>query len=361
MANEVFLMRRAQMQDEAADDICPKGDCISSESTSCDDESTCVSGQVDGRVIAGQEMLMEATPSKLVLLDRKLAWMVALVPPAAFVGAMILWLRGYPPRMSEALLTIGGYIVALTGVEVGFHRHFTHRSFKAKTWVRVILAICGSFAFEGPVIWWAATHRRHHKYSDREGDPHSPHLHSPGIFEAFKGAFHAHMGWLFVPQSTRAPGSSRYVLDLYRDHRILRIHMSYFYWLAIGIVLPGLINGLVHLSWGRFWMGILWGGLVRIFLLNHVFFWCINSVTHLFGSRPFNTDDQSRNNVWLAIPTLGEAWHNNHHAFPTAAYLGFHWWQIDPGGWVISALETLGLAWDVKRASPQLIAKKSNA
>ena len=298
---------------------------------------------------------------RLTTLDWKLAWVVTVLPPIAFATAVVLWVYGYKPGLSELTLTLCFYFIALTGIEVGFHRHFTHRSFKANKWVRAILAITGSFAFEGPVIWWAATHRRHHKYSDREGDPHSPHLHGSGFFARVKGAFHAHMGWLFLPESTRNINATRYAIDLYRDSMILRIHMSYFYWLALGILLPGLINGLIHWSWYGVWFGILWGGLVRIFLMNHVFFWCINSVTHMFGSRPFDAGDESTNNVWLAIPTLGEAWHNNHHAFPSAAYLSFHWWQIDIGGWIISALEKLGLVWDVKRAAPELIAARENA
>jgi stearoyl-CoA desaturase (Delta-9 desaturase) len=294
----------------------------------------------------------------LANLDRKLAWVVTVMPAVAFVVALALHFTVLPAGRVELLLVAIFYILGLIGVEVGFHRHFTHRSFKAATWVRVTLAILGSMAFEGPVIWWAATHRRHHKYSDIEGDPHSPNLFGAGRWAKMRGLLHAHMGWLFLPQSTRAPGWGRYAADLYRDRAIFRVHMLYFYWLVGGILLPGIIGGLWAWSWKGFVLGVLWGGLVRIFLMNHVFYWCINSVTHAFGTRPFRTTDKSTNNVWLVLPTLGQSWHNNHHAFPTSARMGFYWWQIDPGTWIIWGLQKLGLVWDVNVPDRSKIEKK---
>lgn len=285
----------------------------------------------------------------LARLDRRLAWVVTCLPPAGFVVAMALHFYGYRIGLLEIGLWLSMHIPILIGVEVGFHRHFAHRSFKTNGFVRAALAIAGSMAFQGPVIWWAATHRRHHNYSDKPGDPHSPHLFGPGFKGQVRGLFHAHMGWLFVPKSTRADGWDRYAHDLYRDRAIFKIHTLYFYWLFLGFVIPAVIAGGVTRSWMGAFIGFLWGGLVRIFLMNHVFYWCINSVTHRFGTRPFRSDDQSTNNVWLAIPTLGQSWHNNHHAFPTSALMGLRWWELDLGGWVVRGLATLGWAWDVKK------------
>lgn len=293
----------------------------------------------------------QATLAALARLDRRLAWVVTLAPAVAFVVAMLLPFAGYPITPLYLWLWIGMHIPILIGVEVGFHRLFSHRSYHAHPAVRVGLAILGSMAFQGPVIWWAATHRRHHTYSDKPGDPHSPHLHG----RLGQGLFHAHMGWLFVPASTRAAGWDRYAEDLYRDKRIFRVHTMYFHWLIAGFVIPGIIAGLVTRTVSGALLGVLWGGFVRIFIMNHVFYWCINSVTHAFGTRPLASDDKSTNNIWLAIPTLGQSWHNNHHTFPSSAMMAHRWFEFDIGGWVIRALEKAGLVSDVKVPSKETI------
>lgn len=287
----------------------------------------------------------------LARLDRRLAWVVTCAPAVAFIVAMILPFAGYPITPLYIALWIGMHIPILIGVEVGFHRLFSHRSYRAHPVVRVILAILGSMAFQGPVIWWAATHRRHHTYSDKPGDPHSPHLHG----RLMQGLFHAHMGWLFVPSSTRAAGWDRYAEDLYRDRALFKVHTMYFHWLIAGFVIPGIIAGLVTRTVSGALLGVLWGGFVRIFIMNHVFYWCINSVTHAFGTRPLRSEDMSTNNIWLAIPTLGQSWHNNHHAFPSSAMMALRWFEFDIGGWVIRALEKVGLVWDVKVPSRETV------
>ena len=287
----------------------------------------------------------------LARLDRRLAWVVSLAPIFGFIVAMILWAIGYPPSWTDLIVWLILHTLILIGVEVGFHRHFAHRSYKSHPAIRVILAILGSMAFQGPVIWWAATHRRHHNFSDKPGDPHSPHLHGPGIWPFVRGQFHAHMGWLFVSESTRAIGWDRYVNDLYRDRAIFKVHTLYFYWLLMGFLIPAIVGGLVSGTLMGAFLGFLWGGFVRVFMMNHVFYWCINSVTHTFGTRPFRSDDQSTNNIWLAIPTLGQSWHNNHHAFPSSAFMGLRWWELDLGGLVIHVLRKLNLVWDAKRPS----------
>lgn len=287
----------------------------------------------------------------LARLDRRLAWVVSLAPIFGFIVAMILWAVGYPPSWTDLIVWLIMHTLILIGVEVGFHRHFAHRSYKSHPAIRVILAVLGSMAFQGPVIWWAATHRRHHNFSDKPGDPHSPHLHGPGSWAFVRGQFHAHMGWLFVSESTRAIGWDRYVNDLYRDRAIFKVHTLYFYWLLMGFLIPAIVGGLVSGTLMGAFLGLLWGGFVRVFMMNHVFYWCINSVTHTFGTRPFRSDDQSTNNIWLAIPTLGQSWHNNHHAFPSSAFMGLRWWELDLGGLVIHVLQKLNLIWDAKRPS----------
>jgi stearoyl-CoA desaturase (Delta-9 desaturase) len=303
----------------------------------------------------------EARLASLARLDRRLAWVVTLAPVAGFVLAMALIAWGVPIGPLEIGLWLGMHALILIGVEVGFHRHFSHRAFKAHPAVRNTLAVLGSMAFQGPVIWWAATHRRHHAFSDHAGDPHSPHRRPPGLLPFLKGQLHAHMGWLFVPSSTRGAGWDRYGYDLYRDRAIFTIHGLYFYWLAAGFVLPGLIAGVVTQTIQGALTGVLWGGFVRVFMMNHMTYWCINSVTHTFGKRPFLAGDRSVNNGWLALPTLGQSWHNNHHAFPASAIMSVHWWQIDVGGWIIRALEILGLAWDVHEPTAELIERRTPA
>jgi stearoyl-CoA desaturase (delta-9 desaturase) len=294
----------------------------------------------------------------LAKLDRQLAWVVILLPLVGSLVALILLFFGYGIGWVEVGILLGMYIVTMLGVEVGYHRYFTHNSFRTNRVVQVVLAISGAMAFQGPVIWWAATHRRHHHYSDQLGDPHSPNLHGGGRLEQLQGLLHSHMGWIFVPESTRPAGWARYARDLYQDRLIFRIHMSYFYWLVLGLALPGVLGGVLTGTWKGVFLGFLWGGLIRIFLQNH-FVWALNSICHTYGSRPFNTPrDLSRNNAWLAIPTLGQGWHNNHHAFPNSSMTSFAWWQVDIAGWVIRLLQLLGLAWDVKVPTAAIIAAR---
>jgi stearoyl-CoA desaturase (delta-9 desaturase) len=294
----------------------------------------------------------------LARLDRSLAWIVSCGPVVGFAILVGMLAGGYVPGALEISLWLGMHVFALVGVEVGFHRLFSHRSFQTYTPIRVALAIMGSMAFQGPVIWWAATHRRHHRFSDRPGDPHSPHLEGAGLGFLMKGLFHAHLGWLFVAGSTRDFDGGRYAPDLYRDPSIFRVHVNYFGWLLLGFAIPTAIGGIATWSLRGACLGFLWGGLIRIFIMNHVFYWCINSVTHAFGSRPFDVGDQSTNNIWLCIPTLGQSWHNNHHAFPNSAVTQFKWWQIDLGGWFIRLLEAGHLAWDVRCPSREMVAAR---
>lgn len=294
-------------------------------------------------------------------LDRRLAWVVTVGPFLGVVAAITLLFFGYDVGPVELGLLVGMYVLTMIGVEVGYHRYFTHSSFQTHRAIQIILAIFGAMAFQGPVIWWSATHRRHHNRSDQSGDPHSPNLHKEGLSGHLQGLLHSHMGWIFIAESTRPPGWAQYAHDLYRDKVLLKLHMSYFYWLLLGLAIPTVLGGVLNWTWKGALLGFLWGGLVRIFLLNH-FVWALNSICHVYGSRPFNTPhDLSRNNIWLAFPTFGQGWHNNHHAFPSSAVMGLEWWQIDISGWVIRALEAVGLAWDVKVPTGHMIKARKKA
>jgi stearoyl-CoA desaturase (delta-9 desaturase) len=242
------------------------------------------------------------------------------------------------------------YALSGVGITVGYHRLFTHRSFKTTGFVRAVFAILGSAAVEGPVIEWVSTHRKHHRFSDRAGDPHSPHTdHGTGLRGALRGLFHAHVGWMFRSGGRAHP--EHYAKDLLADRSLRVIDRLFGLWVLAGLALAfGLGVALTGTVTGGL-TGLLWGGAVRILILHHATF-SINSLCHFFGRRRFRTADESRNLAWLALPTFGEAWHNNHHAFPTSAHHGLTRWQLDPGGWLIDGLERLGLAWDVVRIAP---------
>jgi stearoyl-CoA desaturase (delta-9 desaturase) len=242
------------------------------------------------------------------------------------------------------------YLATGLGVTVGFHRHLTHRSFATSKPLRAMLAVLGSSAIEGPVISWVADHRKHHTYSDSEGDPHSPHVgHGGGWRGALAGLFHAHVGWLFI--HTQRGARQRYARDLLADPVVRFVDRHFFVWalggLAVAFGLGFAIGGSLYAGL----TGLLWGGGVRMLVVHHVTF-SINSLCHFFGRRRFDTDDHSRNLFWLALPTLGESWHNNHHAFPTSAEHGMRRWELDPSALVIRALEAAGLVWDVVRIDP---------
>jgi stearoyl-CoA desaturase (delta-9 desaturase) len=250
-------------------------------------------------------------------------------------------------------LVVLGIVYALTGagVTVGYHRLFTHRSFKTSRPLRAVFAVLGSMAVEGSVIEWVATHRKHHSFSDRAGDPHSPHAdQAPGWRGALRGLLHAHVGWMFRGREMANP--RRYAKDLIADRDLRFISRTFPLWVAVGLALPFGLGVALSGSIVGGLTGLLWGGLVRVFLLHHATF-SINSLCHFFGRRPFGTGDESRNLAWLAPITFGEAWHNNHHAFPTSARHGLGRHQIDPGAALIAALERLHLAWDVVTIAPE--------
>lgn len=245
-------------------------------------------------------------------------------------------------------LLVGGYTVTALGITVGFHRHFTHGSFKAKPWLRVALAVAGSYAVEGPVDRWVADHRKHHAFSDKEGDPHSPWRYGDSLPALAKGLGYAHLGWLFDAEQTPR---ATYVPDLLADPAIRRISRAFPALVAGSVLLPGVIGGLLTWSWLGVLTGIFWGSLVRIALVHHVT-WSVNSICHVLGQRPFRSRDRSGNVWWLAIPSMGESWHNLHHADPTSARHGVERGQVDVSARLIRWFEQAGWVWDVRWPKP---------
>jgi stearoyl-CoA desaturase (Delta-9 desaturase) len=293
---------------------------------------------------------------RFALVDRLATATVVAVPAIMLILAVAFGWGGVLHPADMLVLGIS-YVLTVVGIGVGFHRLFTHRSFKTKGWIRAFLAISGSAAAQGPVIEWVATHRRHHQHSDAEGDPHSPHHPGSGGFAgAVRGLVHAHIGWMFGAP-TRA-SEERYAKDLWADPMMRFVNRTFVLWVAVGLAIPFGLGAALTGSLTGGLTAMLWGGAVRIFLLHHATF-SINSLCHVFGRRPFETGDESRNLAWLAIPTFGEAWHNNHHAFPTSARHGLGRRQIDPSARLIWLLERAGLAWDVVRVSPERIERKA--
>jgi stearoyl-CoA desaturase (delta-9 desaturase) len=292
----------------------------------------------------------DVTHAKHPALDRTATAFVTLVPAALTVAAGA-WAWGGLLHWQDLVILALMYVAVGLGVTVGFHRLLTHRSFRTHAWLRFTLAALGSAAIEGPVIEWVANHRKHHRFSDEEGDPHSPHVsHGDGLAGAARGLLHAHLGWVFA-----GPGPAseqRYAKDLLEDHALRFVDSTFLFWVIAGLAVPfGLGVALTGSVIGGL-TGMLWGGAVRIFLLHHATF-SINSLCHYFGHKTYATSDESRNLAWLALLTLGESWHNNHHAFPASARHGLRRHQLDPSALVIAALERLGLAWDVVRIRPE--------
>ena len=292
-------------------------------------------------------------------LERNVSLASIIIPALAFVLAVVLL---WDTAVNFAYLAILAVMYVLTGIgiTVGYHRLFTHRSFVATRPLQYALAILGSMAAQGPLIYWVADHRKHHAYTDCDGDPHSPHVHDHGTGArgVMLGLVHAHFGWLMSDWGCAE--HSRYARDLVSDRGLSRVSDLFVAWLAIGLLIPALAGYLVAGTLTGAALGLLWGGFVRIFILDHVT-WSINSVCHYHGSRRFETDDQSTNVFWLALPSLGEAWHHNHHAFPRSATHGLGRWEVDPSAWIIRGLEKLGLAREVVTISPERQAEKLSA
>jgi stearoyl-CoA desaturase (delta-9 desaturase) len=265
----------------------------------------------------------------------KSAVLLAVVIPflATIYAIWTLWNKAV--HLSDIVLLLSLYTCITFGVTVGFHRMLTHRSFRPHPIIKTLLLILGSMSLEGAALEWAATHVKHHAQSDHEGDPHSP----------VEGFFHAHLGWLF---KDRMADPNVYCRNLVNDPIVVFISRTFLVWVVLSLVIPFAIGG---------WSGLLWGGLVRIFLVHHVT-WSVNSICHTFGKREFETSDQSHNEWVVGLLAFGEGWHNNHHAFPRSAFHGLHWWQVDFSGYLIRLLERIGLATEVYRIPADMLAKR---
>ena len=255
------------------------------------------------------------------------------VIPFLMLGFVAWQLAGSWLRWSDLVVFALLYIPTGLGITVGFHRLFTHRAFKTGPRTRAVLAVLGSAAVEGPIISWVADHRKHHAFSDEEGDPHSPHVgHGEGVLAQFKGFFHAHLGWLFI--HTQRGSKQRFAPDLLKDPVVSYVDRTFLLWAVAGFLAAFFIGWAIGGTVMAGVTGLLWGGAVRMMVLHHVTY-SINSLCHMFGKRDFETTDESRNLAWLALPTLGEAWHNSHHAVPTSAVHGLKRTQLDPSAAVI--------------------------
>jgi stearoyl-CoA desaturase (Delta-9 desaturase) len=310
----------------------------------------CPPQEVGDEPIAGLDTDTDKRAGTIETVDR-VANIVVTVVPVGLVG-LAGWLAwGGALHWSDLVVLTVTYLLTGLGVTVGFHRLLTHRSFKTSSPIRALLAALGSAAIEGPVIEWVANHRKHHQFSDQAGDPHSPHVdHGSGWRGALGGLFHAHVGWIFKDDAMAS--EEHYAKDLLADPVVRFIDRTFPLWMLAGLAFPFGLGVALTGSIAGGLTGLLWGGAVRLFFVHHATF-SINSLCHFFGRQRFATGDESRNLLWLALPTLGEAWHNNHHAFPTSARHGLRWWQLDPSSWLIAGLERSGLAWDVVRVSPE--------
>jgi stearoyl-CoA desaturase (delta-9 desaturase) len=291
----------------------------------------------------------------MTALQRRVNLAAVVIPFVAFLTASVLLWDEFIGWTDIAIL-VALYLPAGFGITIGYHRMLTHQAFQTSKPVRYLFAGLGSTAVQGPVIEWVADHRKHHAHTDEEGDPHSPHTHAgEGWRGAFEGLWHAHVGWLWKTQGQAS--KRKYAPDLMEDRGMRWINRKFIWFViaplvlafALGFALTGELKGA--------FTALLWGGFVRIFFLHHVT-WSINSICHFFGSRRFDTDDHSTNVFWLALPSLGESWHHNHHAFPRSAQQGLRRFELDPSAWIISAMERVGLVWNVVRITPERQAQR---
>lgn len=266
----------------------------------------------------------------------------------------LLFLFYHPITWLDMSLFAFMWIMTGLGISVGYHRLFTHCSFKTTPWVRALFGILGSMAAQGGVISWTAMHRRHHECGDRDGDLHSPNMSGEGFIGKIKGFVHAHFMWM---SGHPYPNVVHYAPDLLKDPTIVWVNRNYNRWIALGFLIPMGVGGLVSQSWLGAFTGFLWGGVVRMFVVEQGIF-SLNSLCHLVGSRRFKTKDKSRNIGLLAPFIFGESWHHNHHAFPASASFGLAWYRIDPGFWLIKALAIVRLAWDIKVPTAEQIRQR---
>jgi stearoyl-CoA desaturase (delta-9 desaturase) len=254
----------------------------------------------------------------------------------------------------DVVLFAAMYFVHMAGITIGFHRYVAHRGFKTSRPVEALLMIAGSMGAQGPLMFWVTTHRRHHRFSDQHGDPHSPNLHGRSLRARLHGLWYAHMPWMLSDESSRW---TVFGPDVLRDRRLMYYHRTYPIWVVSGLLLPAAVGFAVGQTAAAALGGLVFGGLVRIFVANQAA-WCVGSVCHAFGSRPFDNEDRSANNWPVAVMTFGEGLQNNHHAFPGSFRHAVRWWEPDLAGWIIAALARLGLVWDARQPDPATVERR---
>jgi stearoyl-CoA desaturase (delta-9 desaturase) len=302
-------------------------------------------------VIAGAELFDGRRP----IAAHVSVYLFAVIPFVALLAVVpIAW--GWGLSWLDLGLAAAFYTLTCLGATVGFHRYFTHSAFKARRWLRVTMAVVGSMAVQGPILHWVADHRRHHAFSDRDGDPHSPWLFGESPAALARGFWHAHMGWILERDLTN---QRRFAPDLLADRDIRIVHRLFGLFTAITMLAPAVIGGLVTWSWWGALTGFFWAGLVRVAFLHHVT-WSINSICHMIGRRPFAARDRSANFWPLAILSMGESWHNLHHADPTCARHGVQRGQVDVSARLIWLFEKAGWAYDVRWPTPRRLARISS-
>lgn len=290
----------------------------------------------------------------------RIANLIAILLPfvALFAGVAYLWDWGL--TWIHLILLLVMYPVTGFGVTIGYHRLFTHKSFDTGPRTKLALGVLGAMSLQGPIRSWVAFHRLHHQHSDHADDPHTPHARDGDtIGHILQGWWKSHLGWMLVPVDPET--YKNYVPDLDRDPVIRFIDRFYWLWAALSLLIPGVIAGVVTQSFMGGLLGVIWGGLVRVLMVQHIT-WSVNSICHLWGTKPYDNDDESRNNPIVGVLALGEGWHNNHHSFPTSARHGLRWWQFDASYIVIKAMQALGLVTKVKVPTKQrLEAKRAEA
>jgi stearoyl-CoA desaturase (Delta-9 desaturase) len=308
---------------------------------------------LDSKAKAGPKPLTEGKQSLGILIA---LWYFVVVPFIAVLAAIPVAVMGGWLSWTDAAIGLVFYVTAGLGITVGFHRYFTHGSFKAKRWLRVTLAVAGSFGVEGNVIQWVADHRRHHAFSDIEGDPHSPWRYGSSFWGLTKGLLFAHVGWMF---SRELSNRERFAPDLLADKDLRRVDKLFPLLVTLSMVTPAIAGGLLTWSWQGALTAFFWAGLVRVAVLHHVT-WSINSVCHVYGERPFEVRQGDKaSNFWpLAIISFGESWHNLHHADPTCARHGVLRGQLDISARTIWLFEKIGAAYDVRWPKPERIQAK---
>jgi stearoyl-CoA desaturase (Delta-9 desaturase) len=298
---------------------------------------------------------MCATLSAMSRAERTVNLIGVVVPFLGLIAAVVLLWNQWVDWIDLTIMAVT-YVLFGLGITVGYHRLLTHRSFRTHKPTEYTFAVLGSMGLQGSVMDWVADHRKHHAHADEEGDPHSPHVgHGAGVRGALRGLWHAHAGWLW-----RTHGQARahkYARELVEDPGMRVINRRFPLIVLASLVLPALLGLALTGALRGALTGVIWGGFARIFLQHHIT-WSVNSICHFFGHRRFDVEDHSTNVFWLALPSLGESWHHNHHAFPRSAAHGLRWWELDPSAALIALMRRLGLAWNVVRIAPERQAQK---